>query len=138
MKAYEFIHESDFGVEPKRPRRPGSRPERGHTPVSRFNPVTGDKKVDELSPPVIGAIGGSQPNTGTIATTSQSATPQTQQPAQQLVKPGQIMPVQVGDKQHQLPVTKVMGQDLEFDASAITNQPKGASKLTVKGALKPK
>jgi hypothetical protein len=30
-----------------------------------------------------------------------------------------------------------MGQDLEFDAGTITNQPKGTAKLTVKGALKP-
>ena len=30
MKIYEIVNEASFGTEPKRPRRPGSRPERGH------------------------------------------------------------------------------------------------------------
>ena len=37
MRAKDFINESDLGTEPKRPSRKGSRPERGHKPVKRYN-----------------------------------------------------------------------------------------------------
>jgi len=34
MRANEFINEDVFGTNPKRSRRPGSRPDRGHEPVN--------------------------------------------------------------------------------------------------------
>lgn len=37
MKVYEIIKEAKLGTSPKRPSRKGSRPERGHTPVKRYN-----------------------------------------------------------------------------------------------------
>lgn len=39
MKASEFINEAAIGTEPKRPARPGSRPDRGHTSESRYKHV---------------------------------------------------------------------------------------------------
>ncbi len=37
MKVKEIISEANIGTNPKRPTRPGSRPERGHTPVKRYH-----------------------------------------------------------------------------------------------------
>lgn len=51
MKVYEIITETNLGTTPKRPSRKGSRPERGHDPVKRYNDE--DKAImkrgDELS-----------------------------------------------------------------------------------------
>lgn len=37
MKIYEIVNEANFGTTPKRPKRAGSRPERGHKPVKRYS-----------------------------------------------------------------------------------------------------
>lgn len=46
MRAKHFLPEDNIGTTPKRPARPGSRPERGHTPQERY--VT-EKQVEELT-----------------------------------------------------------------------------------------
>jgi hypothetical protein len=45
MRANEFINEAKLGTEPKRPSRKGDRPERGHTPVTRYR--NEDMELDE-------------------------------------------------------------------------------------------
>lgn len=52
MKVYEIISEATLGTEPKRAKRAGSRPDRGHTPVKRYkdaadNATTEDMEIDE-------------------------------------------------------------------------------------------
>lgn len=37
MKISEIINEANLGTNPKRPKRAGSRPDRGHEPVKRYN-----------------------------------------------------------------------------------------------------
>lgn len=44
MRAKEFTFEAQLGTEPKRPARPGSRPERGHEPQQRYG-ITKDKET---------------------------------------------------------------------------------------------
>ena len=39
MKAKEFLPEATIGTNPRRPARPGSRPDRGHTAKSRYTTV---------------------------------------------------------------------------------------------------
>jgi len=48
MRAKEFIAEAAIGTHPKRPSRPGSRPERGHEPAKRY--VTDRKIGKEYDP----------------------------------------------------------------------------------------
>ena len=51
MKVYEIIKEANLGTSPKRSKRPGSRPERGHHPVKRYRDEDDAiiKKGNELS-----------------------------------------------------------------------------------------
>lgn len=51
MKVKEIISESNFGTNPKRPKRPGSRPDRGHKPVKRYSDEEEHimKQADELT-----------------------------------------------------------------------------------------
>ena len=37
MRAHDFLGEADFGTNPKRPSRQGSRPSRGHAPVKPYS-----------------------------------------------------------------------------------------------------
>lgn len=48
MRAKEFTFEAKIGTEPKRPARPGSRPERGHEPQKRY--VTDRKTGKQYDP----------------------------------------------------------------------------------------
>jgi hypothetical protein len=48
MRAKEFTFEAKIGTEPKRPVRPGSRPERGHEPQKRY--VTDRKTGKQYDP----------------------------------------------------------------------------------------
>lgn len=51
MRANEFINESDLGTSPKRSKRPGSRPERGHKAEPRYRKKEDDnimKRGNEL------------------------------------------------------------------------------------------
>lgn len=43
MRAKEFTFEASLGTNPKRPARPGSRPERGHNPVPRYKDIDVDE-----------------------------------------------------------------------------------------------
>jgi hypothetical protein len=45
MRANEFIKESTFGTNPKRPARPGSRPPRGHEPQPQYEEVDLEEKA---------------------------------------------------------------------------------------------
>lgn len=47
MRAKEFTFEANIGTNPKRPARPGSRPNRGHEPQPRYKTDTGISKDDE-------------------------------------------------------------------------------------------
>lgn len=51
MKIYEIVTEAKLGTTPKRPKRAGSRPDRGHEPVSRYRDEDDAiiKKADQLS-----------------------------------------------------------------------------------------
>lgn len=47
MRAKEFTFEAKIGTEPKRPARPGSRPDRGHEPQPRYKSDQGISKDKE-------------------------------------------------------------------------------------------
>jgi hypothetical protein len=49
MRAKEFTIETALGTNPKRPNRPGTRPERGHTPHPQYNTDKGISKEKETT-----------------------------------------------------------------------------------------
>ena len=50
MRAKQFL-EDTLGTNPKRPARQGSRPDRGHEPVPRYNVTATESKTTDTTPP---------------------------------------------------------------------------------------
>lgn len=62
MRAEEILTEQALGIEQKRERRLGSRPERNHTPESRYNYKASEADIDEAGKASHALCTSSKPN----------------------------------------------------------------------------